>query len=104
PERTPGGSRGEGLDAGGPPGVPGRAIWPDRGCPAGMRYAHARAMLRRWSLGLGLSVLAHVGVVAVGLVLGGRGFVGPVDIELTDVHVEAVKDFPLGGPESGGDK
>ena len=58
-------------------------------------------MLRRWSLGLVLSVLAHAGVVAVGLALGARGFTGPVEIELADIRVQDVKDFPLGGPEAG---
>jgi hypothetical protein len=58
-------------------------------------------MLRRLSLGLVLSVLAHAGMVGLGLALGARGWSGPVDIELADVHVAEVKDFPLGAPESG---
>jgi hypothetical protein len=58
-------------------------------------------MLRRWTFGLFVSVLAHVGVVAVGLALGARGFVGPVDVQLADFRVVELKDFPLGAPESG---
>src|SRR5690349_18326590 len=71
------------------------------GAPAGMGYARGRAMLRRLSLSLVLSVLAHVGMVGLGLALGARGWGGPVDIELADVHVAELKDFPLGGPEDG---
>jgi hypothetical protein len=58
-------------------------------------------MLRRLSLGLVLSVLAHAGIVGLGLALGARGLGGPVDIELTDARVTELKDFPLGAPESG---
>jgi hypothetical protein len=101
PERTPGGSRGEGLDAGGRPGVPGPGIKAGFGVPGGDAVRSCRAMLRRWSLGLGLSVLAHVGVVAVGLVLGAR-LCRAGRHRADDVHVEAVK-LPAGGPESGGD-
>jgi hypothetical protein len=58
-------------------------------------------MLLRWSLGLLLSVLAHLGVVAIGLAVGARGFSGPVDIDIAGVNLEEVKDLPLGGPQSG---
>jgi hypothetical protein len=61
-------------------------------------------MLARWSLGLVLSVLAHVGVVVVGLAMGARGFTGPVEVEIAGVNLEEVKDLPLGGPQSGEDK
>jgi len=37
-------------------------------------------MISRWSLGLVVSLLAHVGVVAIGLLMGARGFSGPVDL------------------------
>jgi hypothetical protein len=52
-------------------------------------------------LGLVLSVLAHAGIVGLGLALGARGFGGPVDVSIADVRVAEVKDFPLGAPESG---
>src|SRR6185503_3556894 len=65
-----------------------------------MRYAGV-GMLRRYSLGLALSVLAHVGAVVLGLAAGARGLGGPVDVDLADVHLEEVKDFPLGGPPPG---
>lgn len=61
-------------------------------------------MLSRWSLGLLLSLLAHLGVVAIGLAVGARGFTGPVDIEIAGVNIEEVKDLPLGGPQSGAGK
>jgi len=58
-------------------------------------------MVSRWSLGLFVSVLAHVGVVAIGLLMGARGFSGPVDVEISGVNLEEIKDLPLGGPQSG---
>jgi len=58
-------------------------------------------MLLRWSLGVLLSLLAHVGVVAIGLAFGARGFTGPVDVEIAGVNLEEVKDLPLGGPQNG---
>lgn len=58
-------------------------------------------MLRRIGLPLLVSLLAHVGAVAIALLAGGRGLGGPVDLELADVHLEEVKDFPLGAPVSG---
>ena len=66
-----------------------------------MGYALAGDMLLRWSLGLVLSLLAHMGVVAIGLAVGARGFTGPVEIEIAGVTTEEVKDLPLGGPQSG---
>ena len=61
-------------------------------------------MLLRWSLGLVLSLLAHLGVVAIGLAVGARGFTGPVEIEIAGTTTEEVKDLPLGGPQSGDGK
>jgi len=58
-------------------------------------------MLLRWSLGLVLSVLAHLGVVAIGLAVGARGFTGPVEVEIAGVSLEEVKDLPLGRPQNG---
>jgi hypothetical protein len=66
-----------------------------------MGYAVPGDMLFRWSLGLVLSVLAHLGVVAIGLAVGARGFTGPVEVEIAGVSIEQVKDLPLGGPQSG---
>ena len=37
-------------------------------------------MFARWSLGLLLSLLAHLGVVVIGLAMGARGFTGPVHV------------------------
>ncbi len=59
-------------------------------------------MLRRGSLGLALSLLAHLALVVILLVRGGGGFSGPIDIEMTGgVHLEEVKDVPLGAPQPG---
>ena len=58
-------------------------------------------MSPRWSLALGLSVLVHLAVIALGLGLGSRPFTGPVDIELTGVRLDELKDLPLGGPAAG---
>ena len=62
---------------------------------------YGRDMLARWSLGLVLSVVAHLGVVVIGLAMGARAFSGPVDVEIAGVNLEEVKDLPLGGPEAG---
>ena len=51
-----------------------------------------------------LSVLAHLGVVVIGLAMGARGFTGPVEVEISGVNLAEVKDLPLGGPQSGEDK
>jgi hypothetical protein len=58
-------------------------------------------MFARWSLGLLLSLLAHVGVVVIGLAMGVRGFTGPVEVEIAGVSIEEVKDLPLGSPQAG---
>ena len=58
-------------------------------------------MSRRWSLALGLSVLVHLVLIGLGLGLGSRPFTGPVDIELTGIRIDELKDLPLGGPAAG---
>ncbi len=58
-------------------------------------------MSRRWSLALGLSVLVHLALVALGLGLGARRWSGPVDIEITGMRLDELKDLPLGGPAAG---
>src|SRR5215831_8923203 len=59
-------------------------------------------MLRRWSLGLAVSALVHAlafgGVMALVLVRGGGG---PVDVEITGMSIDEVKDLPLGPPPGG---
>ena len=56
-------------------------------------------MWRRWSWALALSVLAHFALVGIGLGLGARGGLGGrVDIEITGMRLDEVKDLPLGGP------
>jgi hypothetical protein len=57
--------------------------------------------MSRWSLALGLSVLVHLALIAMALGLGARPFTGPVDIELTGIKVDDLKDLPLGGPAAG---
>jgi hypothetical protein len=52
-------------------------------------------------LALGLSVLVHLALIAMGLGLGVRPFTGPVDIELTGIRVDELKELPLGGPAAG---
>jgi hypothetical protein len=60
-------------------------------------------MFRRWSLGLALSVALHA--VVVGSVVGWallRGVrPGAVDIEITGMRMEDLKDLPLGPPPGG---
>ena len=58
-------------------------------------------MSRRWSLALGLSVLVHLALVVLGLGLGARRWSGPVDIEITGMRLDELKDLPLGGPAGG---
>ncbi len=58
-------------------------------------------MSRRWSLALGLSVLVHLALIAMALGLGARRWSGPVDIELTGMRLDELKDLPLGGPAAG---
>jgi len=65
---------------------------------------YGRDMFARWSLGLLLSLLAHLGVVVIGLAMGARGFTGPVEVEIAGVNIEEVKDLPLGGPQDGAGK
>jgi hypothetical protein len=60
-------------------------------------------MLRRWSLGVALSVAVHVaalgGVVAWGWLRGA----GPtaIDIDVTGMRMEELEDLPLGAPPAG---
>jgi hypothetical protein len=61
-------------------------------------------MSRRWSLALGLSVLVHLALIGLGLGLGARRFTGPVDIEITGLKLDQVKELPLGGPPGGAAK
>src|SRR3982751_4959752 len=60
-------------------------------------------MLRRWSLGVARSVALHAitigGAVVAAWVRGGAG--GPVDVELTGMRLDEVKDLPLGPPPGG---
>ena len=57
-------------------------------------------MLRRGSLGLALSLLAHLAFVLILLARGMGGLTGPVDVELAGGLTE-VKDLPLGAPDPG---
>jgi hypothetical protein len=59
-------------------------------------------MARRWTLALGLSVLAHVGLVVAVLGLGARPWHGTIDVEITGLDTQQVTDLPLGGPPPGG--
>lgn len=60
--------------------------------------------MRRWSWAVSISVLAHLVLVGVGLGLGARGGLGGrVDIEITGMRLDEVKDLPLGRPIGGGD-
>lgn len=62
-------------------------------------------MWRRWSWALALSVLAHVALVAAVLALGlGRGLSGRVDVEITGMRLDEIKDLPLGGPAGADDR
>lgn len=65
-----------------------------------MRYPDP-VPVQRAGLAVLLSVLAHGGVGALALGLGIEGFSGPVDVELTDVRIEEVKELPLGGTRPG---
>jgi hypothetical protein len=60
-------------------------------------------MVRRWSLGLALSVALHVAVVCVWV--GWTAFrdaaPGAVDIDVVGMRVDEVKDLPLGAPAAG---
>ncbi|HXI55126.1 MAG TPA: hypothetical protein VNO55_03655 [Polyangia bacterium] len=61
-------------------------------------------MLRRWSLVIGLSLVIHVlvvgGAVGIALLLG-IPFGRPIDVEITGMSLEDVKDLPLGAPPGG---
>ncbi len=59
-------------------------------------------MARRWSLALGLSLLAHLLVAVAALGLGARPLQGSVDVEITGLDTAQVTDLPLGGPPPGG--
>ena len=52
-------------------------------------------------MALGLSVLVHLALIALGLGLGARRWTGPVDIEITGMRLDELKDLPLGGPAAG---
>ena len=52
-------------------------------------------------MALGLSVLVHLALIALGLGLGARRWSGPVDIEITGMRLDELKDLPLGGPAAG---
>jgi hypothetical protein len=58
-------------------------------------------MVWRSALGLVVSVMAHLAIVVIGLASGARGFSGPIDVEITGVKLEEVKDLPLGRPDDG---
>ena len=61
-------------------------------------------MLRRWSLGIGLSLVIHAVVVggAVGFaLLRGYPFGRLVDVEIKGMSLDEVKDLPLGAPPGG---
>jgi hypothetical protein len=61
-------------------------------------------MWRRWSWAFALSVLAHLALVGVAIGLGARGGLGGrVDVEITGMRLDEIKDLPLGGPAGGGD-
>ena len=58
-------------------------------------------MLLRASIGIIASLAAHLGLVVVALVLGSSGFSLPVEVEVARVHLNEIKDLPLGRPDSG---
>jgi hypothetical protein len=61
-------------------------------------------MWRRWSWALALSVVAHLGLVAVAIAVGARGGLGGrVEVEITGLRLDEIKDLPLGGPAAGGE-
>jgi hypothetical protein len=61
-------------------------------------------MLRRLSLGLLIAVLTHVGVAVTALFVAGARLSGPVEIEVTGLRIDQIKDLPLGSPERGSSK
>jgi len=58
-------------------------------------------MLLRASIGIVASLVAHLGMVAVALVLGGSGLSMPVEVEVARVNLDEIKDLPLGRPDDG---
>jgi len=61
-------------------------------------------MWRRWTWAVALSVLAHFALVGVVVGFGARhGLGGRVDIEITGMRLDEIKDLPLGGPAGGGE-
>jgi hypothetical protein len=58
-------------------------------------------MSRRWSLALGLSVLVHLALIGIAVFLAARPFTGLVNIEISGVQLDELKDLPLGGAMSG---
>ena len=58
-------------------------------------------MLLRASIGVVASVVAHLGMVALALVLGGSGFSLPVEVEVSRVRLDDITDLPLGRPDNG---
>jgi hypothetical protein len=61
-------------------------------------------MWRRWSWALALSVVAHLALVAGAIGVGARGGLGGrVEVEITGMRLDEIKDLPLGGPAGGGE-
>jgi len=58
-------------------------------------------MLLRASIAVVASVVAHLGMVALALGLGGSGFSLPVEVEVAHMRLEEINDLPRGGPDSG---
>jgi hypothetical protein len=58
-------------------------------------------MLLRASIGVVASLVAHLGMVALALVLGSSGFSLPVEVEVAGVHLDEITDLPLGRPDNG---
>lgn len=58
-------------------------------------------MWKRWSSGLVVSLVAHVAAAIVALFAAGGRLASPVEIEVTGLRLEDVKDLPLGGPAHG---
>src|SRR4051794_25500635 len=63
-------------------------------------------MLRRWGIGIALSLAIHLvvggGVVGI-LILRGLSFGGSVDVEITGMQLDEIHDLPLGPPPGGAD-
>lgn len=65
------------------------------------RVPKRTATSRQWSLALGMSVLIHMVVTALGLGLTSHRFAGPIDIEIAGTRTVEAKDLPLGAPVAG---